>query len=88
MADALALLGTTEFHLVLVNRQLDRDGSNGLAVIQRIKSLPELASLPVMMITNFAEHQELAVQAGAERGFGKRELGDPATRGKLAPFLS
>ena len=88
MADTLAVLETTEFHLILVNRQLDRDGSNGLAVIQRIKSSPELASLPVMMITNFADHQELAVQAGAEQGFGKRELGDPATREKLASFLS
>ena len=87
LKDTLALLGTTEFHLVLVNRRLDGDGSDGLAVIERIKSLPELSSPPVMMITNLAEHQTLAVKAGAELGFGKRELGDPATMKKLAPFL-
>jgi CheY-like chemotaxis protein len=87
MDDALAVLRTTPFTLVLVNRQMDRDRSSGLAVIEKIKSTPEVASTPVMMITNFADHQELAVQAGAERGFGKRELADPATREKLAAFL-
>ncbi len=87
MDDSLDALRTTAFDLVLVNREMDRDRSSGLAIIEKIKSTPEVASTPVMMITNFTQHQELAIQAGAERGFGKRDLADPATRGKLAAFL-
>jgi CheY-like chemotaxis protein len=85
--EALAALQTGQFHLVLVNRQLHRDGSPGLALIKKIKSSPETASVPVMMITNFADQQKLALQAGAEPGFGKQDLRDAATLHKLAPLL-
>ena len=73
---------------MLVNRKLDIDYSDGLEVIERIKQDPQLRSLPVMMITNFAEHQQQAVQAGAVEGFGKQSLRAPETLQKLEPFLS
>ena len=85
---ALALARGERFDLVLVNRILDRDGSEGLAIVRQIKTEPALAALPVMLVTNYADHQALAVAEGAEQGFGKSELSLPATRSKLARFLA
>jgi CheY-like chemotaxis protein len=86
--DAAAQLRAESFDLVLVNRRLDVDYSDGLELIQRLKQDPQLSALPVMMITNFAEHQRLAVQAGAVEGFGKQSLQAADTLKKLEPYLS
>jgi CheY-like chemotaxis protein len=86
--ETLALLRAEPFHLVLVNRKLDVDYSDGLQIIQQIKGDPQLRHVPVMMISNYAEHQQLAAQAGAEPGFGKLALGSPATVELLRPYLS
>lgn len=75
------------FDLVLVNRKLDQDYSDGLDIIKAIKADAELASTPVMLITNYPEYQQTAVAAGAEPGFGKKELALPETHAKLAKFL-
>jgi hypothetical protein len=40
-----------------------------------------------MLITNYPEHQQMAIEAGAEPGFGKLEYGSSATKDKLARFL-
>jgi CheY-like chemotaxis protein len=86
--DAIDQLREQTFDLVLVNRKLDIDYSDGIQVIHQMKADAELCAIPVMMITNFAEHQQQAIQAGAVEGFGKQSLRDPATREKLAVFLS
>ena len=86
--DMLAHLEQEKFDLVLVNRKLDADDSDGLEIIKRIKNRPEMTETPVMMVTNYAQHQQTAVAAGAEPGFGKQQLRDPATLAKLARFLS
>ncbi len=86
--DALAALRAAPYGLVLVNRKLDLDYSDGIEIVRRIKSDPQLAATPVMLITNFADHQDAAVAAGAERGFGKLEYGLPATLEKLRRFLA
>lgn len=88
LADALDQLHSRRFDLVLVNRKLDVDYSDGLEIIKAIKRDPELADVPVMMVTNYPEHQDLAVAAGAERGFGKLEYDQPETEAKLRPFLA
>ena len=72
-----------KFDLILVNRILDRDHSDGLAVIHHART----SGTPVMMITNYAEHQQRAQDAGAEHGFGKAELHRPETMKRLAGFL-
>ncbi len=76
------------FDLVLINRKLDADYSDGLEILQAIKADPQMAAVPVMLVTNYAEHQDAAVAAGAVRGFGKLEYGDPQTLEKLRPFLA
>ena len=85
---ALSALRKEPFDLVLVNRKLDADYSDGLDIIKQIKSDPQLAPLPCMLITNYPDQQEIAVQAGAVPGFGKKELSTPQTKARLAQFLS
>lgn len=85
--DTLRILSAEKFDLVLVNRKLDQDYSDGLAIIERIKADPKLAGVPCMLVTNYADQQEAAVAAGAEYGFGKKELQSSATREKLARIL-
>jgi CheY-like chemotaxis protein len=85
--DAATLLRAQPFDLVLVNRRLHVDYSDGLEVIKRLKQDPQLSSLPVMLITNFAEYQEKAVQAGAVAGFGKQAIQARDTLKTLAPFV-
>ena len=86
--ETLERLAREAFDLVLINRKLDHDYSDGIEILKRIKQDPQLAHLPVMLVTNFAEHQATAVAEGALYGFGKQELGAPATRERLAAVLS
>ena len=85
--DALAKLSAGHFDLVLVNRKLDIDYSDGIDVIRSIKAHVAAAGVPVMLVTNYPEHQDAAIAAGAIRGFGKLEFGKPETRETLAAVL-
>lgn len=85
--DTLELLRKQPIDLVLVNRKLDTDYSDGLAVIEQIKADESLAEIPVMMVTNYPDHQQQAVAAGAEWGFGKLSMGDRDTLDRLRKFL-
>ena len=85
--DALAQLRQEPFALVLVNRKLDADYSDGLEVIRAIKQDDALKGVPTMMVTNYAEHQQTAIAAGAEPGFGKSQLTMPQTAESLGRFL-
>lgn len=85
--DTIELLKKREVDLVTVNRKLDRDYTDGLDVIKQIKSDPDLAKVPVMLVTNYDEHQEAAMNEGAERGFGKLEIGSDKTIEQLKPYL-
>jgi CheY-like chemotaxis protein len=86
--DALAALRKGQFDLVLVNRKLDADYSDGLDVIAAIKADSNLKSVPCMLITNYPDQQQVAVAVGAEYGFGKKELHAEPTRARIAKFLS
>ncbi len=85
--DALVQLKASPFDLVVVNRKLDIDYSDGIDVIAQIKADQQTASVPVMLITNYPEHQDSAVSAGAIRGFGKLELNDQATIDRVQAIL-
>ena len=86
--DALARLKSDPIDLVLVNRKLDRDYSDGLDVIKGILADGGTKDIPVMMVTNYQEHHELAMAAGAVQGFGKLQLRTEETRELLANYLS
>jgi CheY-like chemotaxis protein len=86
--DALAALRGGGIDLVVVNRKLDMDYSDGMEVIRQIKADAELAATPVMLITNYPEHQDAAEQLGALRGFGKLEYDKPETHERIAAVLA
>jgi CheY-like chemotaxis protein len=87
LEDTLEQLAQRPVDLVTVNRKLDRDYTDGIEVIRGIKSDPRFSSVPVMLITNYEEHQQEAIQAGAVHGFGKLSVGDPATVRLLESIL-
>jgi two-component system chemotaxis response regulator CheY len=87
LAETLDELRRRPFDLVLINRKLDLDYTDGIEILRAMKSDPELAPIPVMLVTNFAEHQQLAIEAGAVPGFGKNDLRSPATLAKLKAIL-
>jgi CheY-like chemotaxis protein len=86
--DAIEALRKHPVDLVTVNRKLDCDYSDGMEVIRQIKADPALKDIPMMLVTNYPEHQEAAVAIGAVRGFGKLEYGKPETLERLKPILS
>ena len=75
--ETLDLIRQRDVVLVTVNRKLDRDYSDGLDVVKRIKADDECGRIPVMLVTNYEEHQLSAIDAGCVRGFGKLALRDP-----------
>ncbi|MEM1304530.1 MAG: response regulator [Planctomycetota bacterium] len=85
--DALAKLKSAAFDLVTVNRKLDCDYSDGTEVIKAIKADPETADVPVMLITNFEEHQAAAEELGAIRGFGKLDYDKPEMLERMRAVL-
>lgn len=78
-ADTLQALRDNTVDLVLINRKLDADYSDGMEILSAIKSDADTAEIPVMLVSNFPEWQEKAVDAGATYGFGKAELSSAET---------
>jgi CheY-like chemotaxis protein len=87
-SDTLETLRRERVDLVLINRKLDVDYSDGMEVLKAIKQDPQLAPVPVMLVTNYPEHQAEAVAHGALPGFGKLELNQPDTHARLAQVLT
>jgi CheY-like chemotaxis protein len=85
---ALQVLRTEPVDLVLINRLLDADGSEGLKILEQIRNGSEQPGVPVMLVSNYAEWQQRAVELGALPGFGKAELNRPETRAKLEAVLT
>ncbi len=66
--------GLSRWSLLLVNRVLDGtfQSESGIALIESLAG--EAEAPPMILISNFAESQEEAEQAGAQPGFGKNDL--------------
>lgn len=86
-ADAMTQLKSDSYDLVVINRKLDEDYTDGLEIIRQMKADQATKDVPVMLITNLPEHQETAIAAGALRGFGKLEYNDPATLERVGAVL-
>jgi CheY-like chemotaxis protein len=85
--DTMAALNASDFDLVLINRKLDRDYTDGIDIIRQMKADPSTAEVPVMLVTNYDDHQHAAVELGAIRGFGKLEFDQPETLKKVQAVL-
>jgi DNA-binding response OmpR family regulator len=88
LASALAELDKSPADLVLVNRKLDLDYSDGMVIVRHLKSDAARSNIPVMLISNYPESQAEAVAAGAVPGFGKQELRASETLEKLGRILA
>jgi len=86
--EAVVALAKSRYDLVLVNRLIFADGSDGLPLIQRMKADARFQKIPVMMVSNYPEAQDRAVSEGAVRGFGKADLNEPRTLELLKPYLA
>lgn len=84
--EARLALSSEKYDLVLVNRLIFADQSDGLNLVKAMQA-SELRTTPVMMISNHADAQRRAVAAGAVPGFGKRGLEDPETIERLGAYL-
>ncbi len=85
--DAMDRLRKQVYDLVLINRKLDADYTDGTEILRLIKADAQLADTPVMIVTNYKEHQDNAVMLGAVYGFGKAELGASDVIARLKPYL-
>jgi len=86
-AGALESLRASKFDLVLVNRVTDRDGSPGLDLIRALKADPALASVPVMLVSNYPDAQQAAEALGGLPGFGKAEVASEKAVNRLKAAL-
>ncbi len=84
---AIDLASQTAFDLILINRLYDRDGSEGLKTLKALKSNDLTANIPVMLVSNFPDAQNAALEAGAVPGFGKASLANPSTIELLSQYL-
>lgn len=87
LSDALQLLSEKKVDLIVINRKLDIDYSDGIEILRHLKQDAAFKGIPTMIITNYAEQQLAAVAEGAEYGFGKLQYSEPATRDCLSRFL-
>ncbi|QDT42511.1 hypothetical protein Pan241w_25950 [Gimesia alba] len=85
--DTMEKLKQQSYDLVMINRKLDADYSDGIELIQKIKQSSDVKPCRLMLVSNYPEYQEQAVQAGAEYGIGKNEYRNPETVTRLAPYL-
>ena len=87
LSDALQLLGEESVDLILINRKLDIDYSDGVEILRYLKRESRFQKIPIMIITNHDDHQKAAVAEGAEYGIGKLQYSEPATHDRLSRFL-
>lgn len=87
LEEAIQRTHESSYDLVLVNRLFDRDGTPGMDFVRQLKSNSATSEMPIMLVSNFAEAQQEAVEAGAVEGFGKAALSDEKTISILGAFL-
>lgn len=71
---ALEYLQKQKVDLVLVNRIIDSDQTDGILLVEQIKKDSTLQRIPIMLVSDLKEYQENAVELGAVLGFGKSQL--------------
>ena len=86
--DAIQSALDQPYDLILINRLMDLDRSEGMAILHELKSNPQTESTPTMIISDYQEAQDAAVAAGANPGFGKATLDTPKTYELLSNFLT
>lgn len=78
-------MATGQFDLLLINRIFHTSQDSGIRLVKELANAGCAAKL--MLISNYADAQAEAVEAGAVRGFGKGALGAGTTSSVLKDAL-
>ena len=87
LKEAKGFLEKQNYDLVIINRIDAFDNESGLALIKEIKKDVN-CNTPLMMVTNYKEQMELAVEGGAVMGYGKDNLHNKETINLLGKYLA
>ena len=73
--------------LLLFNRVLDYGffAQEGVSLIRKLR--PHYPNVKMMLVSNYPDAQAAAIAAGAEAGFGKREVGTERVKALLREAL-
>src|SRR5438477_10466115 len=61
--EALERMRNTKYDLVLFNRLIFEDGSDGLDLVRKASADDTVLSAPMMMVSNYPDAQETAIEA-------------------------
>lgn len=86
--EAVDMLANTQYDLVMVNREGAFDFKKGLDIVDYMQKDEKLRLTPVMLITNYSDHMDEAIEHGAVKGFGKKQIGADVVISNLAKYLS
>ena len=86
--EAIERMRTRRYDLVLFNRLIFADGSEGMELLRRARAEELAEDTPIMLVSNYEEAQAACEAAGGRRGFGKADLGERSTIERLARYLS
>ena len=83
---AIEHLEKRNYDLVIINRIGAFDQESGLELIEKIKEDGRF-QVPLMMVTNYKDQMDIAIEKGAVPGYGKDKLHDKETIGLLSKYL-
>ena len=75
--EAIEKLAADQYDLVLVNRKLAFEGTQGVDLIREMKDAGD--ETPVMLVSDRPDAQREAESIGALHGFGKSQMTSPGT---------
>ncbi|MGR3220335.1 MAG: response regulator [Candidatus Anammoxibacter sp.] len=87
LKDTKQLLKDDCYDLAIINRIGATDGESGIDLIKEIKN-DGSSDTPLMLVTNYEDQMDLAVENGGVPGFGKDKLFDKETVELLGSYLS
>ncbi len=82
----IGCLEKQDYDLVIINRIGAFDQEGGLELIKEIKKDGRFDT-PLMMVTNYKEQMDKAIECGAVEGYGKDKLHDKKTVELLRKYL-
>ncbi|MBT6229023.1 MAG: response regulator transcription factor, partial [Candidatus Scalindua sp.] len=74
------------YDLVIINRIGAFDQESAMELIKKIKQ-DERFNVPLMMVTNYKDQMDMAVEIGAVPGYGKDKLHDKETIELLSKYF-
>ncbi|MFQ5964930.1 MAG: hypothetical protein ACE5KZ_11685 [Candidatus Scalinduaceae bacterium] len=87
LKDTKRFLEKHNYDLVIINRIGAFDQESGIALIKEIKKDGRFKT-PLMMVTNYKDQMDLAIESGAKLGYGKDRLCNKETIKLLDKYLS